>query len=67
MRLAGDEQHAQVLANAFGCNNDAVVGGGQFAGRFVQFNLNNVLARVRERHINGDLLTNRRPHRLVWL
>ena len=54
MRLAGDEQHAQVLAHALGGDDRAVVGGGQLARRGVELDLEDVLPGVRERHLDFD-------------
>ena len=45
VRLAGDQQHAQVLAHALGRDDHAVVGGGQLAGRRLELDLDDVLAR----------------------
>ncbi len=52
VRLAGDQQHAQVLAHALGRHHDAVVGRGELARRRLQLDLDDVLAGVRERHLD---------------
>ena len=52
VRLAGDQQHAQVLAHALGRHHHAVVGGGELARRRLQLDLDDVLAGVRERHLD---------------
>ncbi len=54
VRLAGDEQHAQVLAHALGGDDGAVVGGRQLARRRVELDLEDVLPGVRERHLDLD-------------
>ena len=53
VRLAGDQQHAQVLAHALGGDDRAVVGGGQLARRRLELDLDDVLAGVRERHLRS--------------
>src|SRR5581483_4217992 len=48
VRLARDQQHAQVLAHTLSRNDDAVVGRRQLAGHGLEFDLENVLAGMRE-------------------
>ena len=60
VRLAGDEQHAQVLAHALGGDDRAVVGRRQLARRRVELDFEDVLPGVRERHLDFDG-TIRRP------
>ena len=50
MRLAGDEQHAQILAHALDRQHDAIVDGGELAGRRLRFDLDD----VRPGMIDGD-------------
>ena len=45
VRLARDQQHAQVLAHALGRDHHAVVGGRQLARRRLELDLDDVLAR----------------------
>ena len=52
VRLARHQQHAQVLAHALGRHDHAVVGGGQLARRRLELDLDDVLAGVRERHLD---------------
>ena len=52
VRLAGNKQHAQVLAHAFGRDDDAVVGRRQFALDRLELDLDDVLAGVRKRHVD---------------
>ena len=54
VRLARDQQHAQVLAHAFRRDDDAVVGGGEFARNRRQLDLDDVGAGMWERHRHLD-------------
>ena len=54
VRFTGNEQHAQILAHSFCCDDGAVVGGRELAGRRVELDLEDILARVRERHVDRD-------------
>ncbi len=48
VRLARDEEHAQVLAHALGDDDEAVVGRRELAGRRLELDLEDVGAGVRE-------------------
>jgi hypothetical protein len=67
MRLAGDEEDAQVLADAFGCDDDAVVEVREFARNWLQLDFKNVLAGGRERHGDARALVDFGAHHLVGL
>ncbi len=65
MRLARDEEDAQVLAHALGDDDEAVVGGGELARRRLELDLEDVGAGVRERHLDLDRAADLGAHRLV--
>lgn len=52
VRLAGHQQYAQILADAFGGDDHAIVGRRQFSRHRIEFDFDNVRARVRERHVD---------------
>ena len=67
MRLARDQEHAQVLAHAFRRDHGAVVGGRELAGCGIELDFENVLAGVRERHVDRDRPSDGGGHVLVGL
>ena len=67
VRLARYEQHAQVFADAFGNDDDAVVGGRQFALGFGKFEFDDVLAGVRKLHRKVEAFADVDGAVLVWL
>ena len=52
MRLAGDQQHAQLVAHAVDRDHGAVVDCGQFAGERRRFDLDDVRPAMRDRNID---------------
>ncbi len=63
MRLAGDEQHAQVLADAVDDVDGAIVGLRHFAGQPGDREFENVVAAARHREGEGRVLPGRRLQR----
>ena len=65
VRLARNQEHAQVLAHAFGRDHHPIVSGGELAGRRFELDLDDVLPGVRERHLNLHGPTDRGRARFV--